>query len=437
MKLAKKIKVQDLPVSPDGFKRRALSWADAFPLVAYYDSNQIPYPHGGFKNILAVSSGNPLELKHADAFASLQLKLQENGSLLCGFLSYDLKNQIEKLSSENPDHVGFPLLMFFEPEIYILFEQDFIQIYSKQLSPSTIINQIISYSAPLKEKQTAVKIKQRVTSKAYTEAVEQLKNYIVEGDIYELNYCMEFYAEQAVIHPLSLFLELNQTSPTPFAGFLKFEDKYLLCASPERFLKKEGRKLISQPIKGTIRRGSTPAEDAALQYQLRHDEKELAENMMIVDLVRNDLRRSCATGTVRVEEMFGIYGFKQVSQMISTVSGELQPEKDLVDALIGAFPMGSMTGAPKIRAMQLIEQQEKTKRGLYSGTFGYITSDQDCDFNVVIRSIQYNASTKYLSFMVGSAITFDSDPAREYQECLLKAKAIMQVLGQSDSCEFE
>ncbi|GAB3814069.1 hypothetical protein GCM10028895_06800 [Pontibacter rugosus] len=151
--------------------------------------------------------------------------------------------------------------------------------------------------------------------------------------------------------------------------------------------------------------------------------------MMIVDLVRNDLSRSCATGTVQVEEMFGIYGFRQVSQMISTIVGDLRPEKDLVDALTGAFPMGSMTGAPKISAMQLIEELEDTKRGLYAGAFGYITATGDCDFNVVIRSMQYNASKNYLSFMVGSAITYDSDPEQEYEECLLKAKAILQVLG--------
>jgi para-aminobenzoate synthetase component 1 len=206
---------------------------------------------------------------------------------------------------------------------------------------------------------------------------------------------------------------LNEASPTPFSGYLKYADKYLLCASPERFLKKEGQKLISQPIKGTIRRGTTPEEDAQLQYQLRHDEKELAENMMIVDLVRNDLSRSCATGSVQVEEMFGIYGFRQVSQMISTITGELRSEKDIVDALQNAFPMGSMTGAPKISAMQLIEELEVTRRGLYSGAFGYITADQDFDFNVVIRSIQYNATSGYLSFMVGSAITYDSDPEKQ------------------------
>jgi para-aminobenzoate synthetase component 1 len=216
----------------------------------------------------------------------------------------------------------------------------------------------------------------------------------------------------------------------PFACFYKVGDRFLLCASPERFLKKEQEVLISQPIKGTIRRGSTPTEDIGLQQQLLLDEKERAENMMIVDLVRNDLRRSCGTGTVRVEELFGIYGFEHVSQMISTVTGRLRPECDLVDALQGAFPMVSMTGAPKIRAMELIERYEKTRRGLFSGSIGYILPNGDANFNVVIRSMQYHAATGYLSFMVGSAITSDSNPDREYEECLLKARAILQVLGQ-------
>ena len=242
---------------------------------------------------------------------------------------------------------------------------------------------------------------------------------------------MEFFAENVSLDPVSTFWSLNDASPMPFAGFYKWEDRYLLCASPERFLKKEREVLISQPIKGTIRRGRTPAEDASLQKRLLLDEKERAENMMIVDLVRNDLRRSCGTGTVRVEELFGVYGFQHVTQMISTVTGKLRPECDVVDALKGAFPMGSMTGAPKIRAMELIEQYEKTRRGLFSGSIGYILPNGDADFNVVIRSMQYHAATGYLSFSVGSAITYDSDPAREYKECLLKARAILQVLGQT------
>ncbi|MHC2992619.1 para-aminobenzoate synthase [Pontibacter sp. HJ8] len=417
------------------FRLKALAWAETFPLVASYTSNQIPYPYQGFDELLAVSAGKPIAFDPDHVFESLQQQLNRQESLWCGYLGYDLKNQIEKLSSNNPDQVGFPPLFFFEPQLYLYFKQDIITVYSSADPIENILQTIHTYRAPEQFVAPRFEVQQRVSEQEYIRNVERVRQHILEGDVYELNYCMELFAEQVELHPLALYLALNETSPTPFSGFLKYEDRYLLCASPERFLKKEGRKLISQPIKGTIRRGNSPEEDRQLQQQLRTDEKELAENMMIVDLVRNDLRRSCATGTVKVEEMFGIYGFSQVSQMISTISGELREECSPVDALKGAFPMGSMTGAPKISAMQLIDALEVTRRGLYSGAFGYIKPDQDFDFNVVIRSLQYNATSRYLSFMVGSAITYDSVPEKEYDECLLKAKAMLEVLGQKDSPE--
>lgn len=424
------IKASDLPVSLEEFRLKALAWANEHPHVAYYSSNNIPYPHKGFVHLLAIASGPALPLDMGNAFESLREQLQQEHPLLCGFLTYDLKNQIEKLHSHNPGYIGFPLLSFFAPEIYIYFYENHLVVCSARDNAPDITADILNTPTPLHCLLSQVQVKQRVEKNDYIANVERIREHILEGNVYELNYCIEFYTEDITLQPLQLYLALTAASPTPFSGYMKCEDKYLLCASPERFLKKEGQKLISQPIKGTIRRGKTLEEDAQLQHQLRHDEKELAENMMIVDLVRNDLSRSCATGTVRVEEMFGIYGFRQVSQMISTVVGELRPDKDLVDALTGAFPMGSMTGAPKISAMQIIEELEVTKRGLYAGSLGYITPDNNCDFNVVIRSIQYNASTRYLSFMVGSAITYDSVPEQEYAECLLKAQAILEVLGQ-------
>ncbi|MDX5436734.1 MAG: anthranilate synthase component I family protein [Pontibacter sp.] len=423
------IQANKIPVTLEEFRLKALAWADQHPLVAYYNPNNITYPHNGFEHLLAVSSGKSIEIDQFDVLQSMRQQLSQPHDLICGFLTYDLKNQVEKLSSQNADGIGFPVAAFFHPEVYLYFNNDSISISSSGIKPEVILQTILATPAPESYSKAPLHIQQKVSREKYKANVEKIKDHILEGDVYELNYCMEFYAEDAAVEPLPLYLALNAASPTPFSGYLKYNDHYLMCASPERFLKKEGTKLISQPIKGTIRRGNTPEEDAQLQHQLRHDEKELAENMMIVDLVRNDLSRSCAIGTVQVEEMFGIYGFRQVSQMISTITGELKPENDLVDALAGTFPMGSMTGAPKISAMQLIEDLEDTKRGLYSGTFGYITPENDCDFNVVIRSIQYNATTKYLNFMVGSAITYDSDPEKEYEECLLKAKAILKVLN--------
>jgi para-aminobenzoate synthetase component I len=417
-----------LQISLDEFRRKALAWAQKFNYVSYYNPNNIPYPYNGFEHFLAVS--DTATLPFSKNFTDIRKEIEIEPGYLCGYISYDLKNQIEKLCSNNDDELGFPDLLLFRPTIIIKFNNNTVSISMTDDYMNDIVNEILKVDLPVSKPADKIKIQQKVPKAQYISAVEIIKEHILQGNVYEMNYCMEFFATQAIIEPVSLYLALTEISPTPFSGFLKFDGNYLLCASPERFLKKQGRKLISQPIKGTIKRGATPEEDEQLRFQLRHDEKELAENMMIVDLVRNDLSRSCAIGSVKVEEMFGTYGFRQVWQMISTVSGHLKPENDLVDALIGAFPMGSMTGAPKISAMQLIEELEITKRGLYSGAFGYITHEQDCDFNVVIRSIQYNSKTNYLSFMVGSAITYDSDAEKEYEECLLKAKAIMQVLGQ-------
>ncbi|MCX2739254.1 anthranilate synthase component I family protein [Pontibacter anaerobius] len=425
------IQETDLPVSISEFRLKALAWAEKHPLAAYYNHNDIPYPHNGFEHFLAVSGGDVLQLQEEKSFEDLRHYLKQQHPLLCGYLGYDLKNQIEDLSSQNPDQLYFPVLTFFIPEAYLCFSSSSVTIYTSAYNHEIILASVLSSPTPAPATTQGIQMVQRVHKDKYKQQVERVRQHILEGDVYELNYCMEFYAENVQIAPLPLYLALNEASPTPFSGYLKLHDKYLMCASPERFLKKEDHKLISQPIKGTIRRGQTPEEDKQLQHQLRHDEKELAENMMIVDLVRNDLSRSCATGTVHVEEMFGIYGFRQVSQMITTVVGQLRPDKDLVDALVGAFPMGSMTGAPKISAMRIIEELEDTKRGLYSGAFGFVKANGDCDFNVVIRSMQYNASNGYLSFMVGSAITYDSDPEREYEECLLKAEAMLKVLGRN------
>jgi len=240
---------------------------------------------------------------------------------------------------------------------------------------------------------------------------------------------MEFFAEQALINPISVFQKLNSLSPMPFASLYKLEHKYLICCSPERFLKKSGSRIISQPIKGTARRDVDPKKDEQIKEELQNSEKERAENMMIVDLVRNDLAHSSKPGTTKVEEFFGIYTYNQVHQMISTISSELKDGLAFTEAIKNAFPMGSMTGAPKIKAMELIETYEESRRGLFSGAVGYITPEQDFDFNVVIRSVLYNAATKYLSFQTGSAITYDSVAEKEYEECLLKAKAILQVLN--------
>jgi len=205
-----------------------------------------------------------------------------------------------------------------------------------------------------------------------------------------------------------------------------------MCCSPERFIHKQNHEIISQPIKGTSKRGADPTQDELLKVALKNNQKEQAENVMIVDLVRNDLGKVAIPGTVNVDELCGIYTLKTVHQMISTISATLKENLLFSEIIKASFPMGSMTGAPKIRAMEIIEELEFFSRGLYSGSVGYISPDGNFDFNVVIRSILYNSTTKALLYPAGGAITANSDIAKEFEECLLKAKTMKDALLKSE-----
>ncbi|MDT8413316.1 MAG: aminodeoxychorismate synthase component I [Vicingaceae bacterium] len=350
-----------------------------------------------------------------------------------GFISYDYKNQIEKLSSNHPDGIQFPEKHFFTPQLLFVLEGENSHLhYNKEHYSSdeinAILNNIAIYKLAAIETKQPIEVISRITKADYLANVSALKNHIQLGDIYEVNFCQEFYAENVAINPIDYYFLLNKKSPTPFSCFVKQDDKYLLCASPERFIQKTGNDIISQPIKGTIKRGENQQEDEQLKQILSQDQKERSENVMIVDLVRNDLSKIAQKASVKVDELCGVYTFPQVHQMISTVRAKLKENTNFEEIIQALFPMGSMTGAPKISAMQLIEKHEATKRGIYSGTVGYITPEKNVDFNVVIRSITYNNNRKYLSFMVGGAITALSIPEKEYEECLLKAKAMIEVL---------
>jgi para-aminobenzoate synthetase component 1 len=368
-----------------------------------------------------------------DCFDHLQKEIDRTKDWWFGYLGYDLKNEIEDLKSENQDGLNMPEMNFFRPRWVFILDADTLQVhyFEEEFSEEEIYTLVMNIQQILlaeEEVVNALEIKSRISKQEYLQSVGQLKEHIRKGDIYEVNFCQEFYAENTFIQPRQTYQKLMQLSPTPYSCFYQLGEKYLLSASPERYLKKQARKLISQPIKGTAKRGKNKEEDQLIKENLFADPKERAENIMIVDLVRNDLSRTAAKSSVRVEELCGIYTFPQVHQMISTVVSELKEGVHFVEAIRQSFPMGSMTGAPKVRAMKLIEEYESTKRGLYSGAVGYITPDGDFDFNVLIRSIQYNAKNQYLSFMVGGAITMQSDPEKEYEECLLKAKAMMKVL---------
>tara|TARA_R110001592_G_scaffold18399_2_gene76385 strand:- start:395 stop:1651 length:1257 start_codon:yes stop_codon:yes gene_type:complete len=405
------------------FLEKALHWANGFSHCAYFQSNGISYPYHGFDEILAVGAKRIFVPNEKDRFEALSAFHQ--GKWLFGYLGYDLKNDTEDLSSNNTDKVQFPEISFFEPKHILFFKGNEVEIWSEE----DVLAQIEKTESSTAQSKLSTP-QASITQTKYLAIIEKLRQHIEEGDCYEINFCQEFHGEIETVNPIQLYLDLNKLSPSPFSCFQKHVDHYILSASPERFMKKEGDRIISQPIKGTRARGNSEAEDEALRKDLRSDEKELAENMMIVDLVRNDLARSSKVGSVKVEEIFGIYSFQQVHQMISTIVSEKRDDVTAFEVIKNAFPMGSMTGAPKVKVMELIEQYENTKRGAFSGAAGYISPNGDFDFNVLIRSLFLNKSSKTYSFQAGSAITYDSDPQKEYEECMVKAKAILSLIDQ-------
>ncbi len=412
------------------FKSKVLEWASAFNVACYLDSNSFKDPYSKYDALIAVGVKHELKASVGTAFAELEQFRNEHTGWMTGFFTYDLKNELEGLTSANPDHLQFPDLYFFVPKHLITIKGNEAEIRSA--NAGEIFEAINRIELPTGIASPIVKLQPRFTRAYYVSSVEQIKVHIIRGDIYVSNFCQEFYAEGTAIDPLTIFNLLNGVSPNPFSCFFKYYDQYILCASPERFLAKRGSKLISQPIKGTAKREADKLLDESVKHQLQTNPKEQQENVMIVDLVRNDLTLSAKPGTVKTEELFGIYSFTQLHQLISTVVCELNEEVSVIGAIKNTFPMGSMTGAPKISAMQLMEHYEKSKRGMYSGAIGYFDPDNDFDFNVIIRSLLYNSKNKYLSLHVGSAITHQADPEKEYEECLVKASAIFKVLGNND-----
>ena len=417
--------------NPIVFKKQVLDWSQQFREVVFMDSNDYPQEFSSFDAILAVDAFTLIQTDYHNAFEDLQQYQQNTKDWLFGYLSYDLKNDSEDLQSNNFDGLDFPDLFFFQPKKLFLLKGNQVVIHYLNLCDDEVEedwNTILSSTAYTTIESSVVTVQPRISKESYIEKVTALLAHLYRGDLYEANFCMEFYAENATINPLQKFEKLNAISQTPFAVYFKNNKQFLLSATPERYLRKEGEHLISQPIKGTAKRFSDLNEDQESKEKLASDPKERAENIMITDLVRNDLSRTAQKGTVQVQELCGIYSFQQVHQMISTITSKLDDKYSLIDVLKLTFPMGSMTGAPKISAMKIIEELEVTKRGLYSGAIGYFSPNGDFDFNVVIRSILYNQEKKYVSFSVGSAITSLSNPEDEYEECMLKARAMHEVL---------
>ena len=408
-------------------KAKMLNWANPFSIFCFLDNHNYQIAPHTMECILAAGVKRSIECNAGNALSQLQQFIDERPAWLFGHLGYDLKNEIEQLTSSHPDRIEFPDLYFFEPEIVIRLNEKEIQIEADDADMifKSILNTPVN---PVKE-LPKINIKNRLDKNEYTGIINQLKQHILRGDCYELNFCQEFYAEDAVINPVEMYKKLSAVSPNPFSALYKLDNKWLICASPERYIKRQGPTILSQPIKGTSRRNTeNSVADNKQKDDLYNSAKDRSENVMVVDLVRNDLAKVCNEGTVHVDELYGIYSFPQVHQMISTISGELKENISFKEVIEATFPMGSMTGAPKKRVMELIEQYEKTKRGLFSGAVGYINPEGDFDFNVVIRSILYNADKKYLSFPAGSGITFYSDAEKEWEECLMKAEAMRQIL---------
>ena len=419
--------------NPEMFKRQLLAWATQFREVTFLDSNNYPQNYSSYDCVLAVDALTSIKTDSQNAFDKLKEYQQITKDWLFGYLSYDLKNDTEKLKSDNHDQLEFPDLYFFQPKkIFLLsgntLEQQYLNLCDDELESD--IQEILNFDRVSNPETTSpILIEQRISKPEYLSKVTQMLAHIHRGDIYEANFCMEFFAENAQIDPVQIYQKLNAISQPPFAAFFKHDFHFAISASPERYLRKSGDKLISQPIKGTARRSQNEQEDIEIAEALSQNEKERAENIMIVDLVRNDLSKTATKNSVQVEELCKVYSFKQVHHLISTITSEIDSQFSAVDVIKNSFPMGSMTGAPKISAMQIIEKLEETRRGLYSGAIGYFTPESDFDFNVVIRTILYNSKQKYVSFSVGSAITAEATAEAEYAECMLKANAMFTVLG--------
>ena len=397
------------PLHIDTFKEKAQLWASSFSSVCIFNSNGYTDPYSSLSFMIAVGteaeyqSSGPVDVEALQNFIDIHSE-----RMIPGYLTYELE------------------AFFFVPEYLITCEGGRVTVDAPD--PEKIIQAIEASTDSTDSISFNGEIKARMSRDEYTYSFNKLKDHILKGDLYEVNLCQEFYVENVELDGYSVYKELNEASPTPFSCYFKHDELEIISASPERFLSKKGNKIISQPIKGTARRGDTPTEDSRKKETLRNDPKEISENIMVVDLVRNDLSLIAEPCTVKVEELLGVYSFKQVHQLISTISCTAKEGLGNSELVTKTFPPGSMTGAPKISAMNLINKYEKSKRGIYAGSIGYFKGSKDFDFNVVIRTIIYKLSTRYLSFHVGGAVTALAQEEEEFEECLLKASAINSVL---------
>ncbi len=401
-----------------------LNWANQFNIFCLLDNNGYNFEQPAFECLLALGCVRSLRFSGTNDFESLQSFFNKNPSWLFGHLGYNAGQKAYTKKQETDFGDGF----FFEPEIIVKLTDNKIEVIKSNIDEAIILYEIHATKNAVANKKIPLNIIPFLSKEAYTKKIQQLQLHIQRGDCYEINFCQQFIAEAASINAVDTYLKLTEVSPAPFGSFYKLQHNYCLCASPERFLQKTKQQIISQPIKGTSRRDADATKDALNKKYLIESAKERSENVMVVDLVRNDMSMVSEKDSVEVKELFGIYSFPQVHQMISTIQGTVAANLPFTKIIEACFPMGSMTGAPKKKVMELIEQYEETDRGLFSGSIGYITPNADFDFNVVIRSIFYNETKQQLSFFAGSGITFYSKAAEEYEECMAKAEALVNIL---------
>lgn len=402
-----------------------LNWASRFNIFCLLDSNGYSSADSSFDLCLAAG----VKRSYKDDITSLDEVISSGSKWLFGHLGFEFFN-LQHFHAKTP-FVDFGKSFFFEPEYVLTLKGDQLVIYTDRHT-EFIFKEINRCSEEIDTGHHAVSFTHVLSKDEYIERLQGILSHIQRGDCYEINFCQHFYAAETQIDPYRAYLDLTKISPNPFAALYKLQDKFCISASPERFIKKQGNKLKSEPIKGTSKRSSHAEEDERLKQLLKTSEKNRSENVMIVDLVRNDLSIVCEEGSVDVPSLFEIRSFPRVHHMVSTVTGKVSGNISFSSIMQAVFPMGSMTGAPKKRVLELTREFEKEPRGLFSGTIGYIKPGGDFDFNVVIRSLMYDETKKLLSFKTGGGITANSSPEEEYKESLLKAEAIMQLFGNNN-----
>lgn len=413
------------------FREKLLTWASGFSHYAFLDScANMPYGEAAYDLMVGAGCAQFVTASADTGFEKVKAFRNTHKDWILGYFGYAMKNGVEDLPDSDKSTVPVPDTLFFIPGILVLVKGAQLTISVKDGNPALIYANILGADAKASSGEGYDISLYPCTSKEdYIGTVDVIRNHIIEGDIYEMNYCQEFRGKADKLDPVELFSKATSSALAPFSVLFRWEDIFLVSLSPERFLRFQEGKVYAYPIKGTTPRGEDPETDMRNLEELAASEKNRAENIMITDLMRNDLTRYALTGSICADELCRVYSFPQVYQMVSKVSAELLPDTDPIDVVRNAFPMGSMTGAPKVRVMQLIDELEDTARGLYSGSFGYFAPNGEADLNVVIRSILYHAGSGMVSVHAGGAIVFDSDPEEEYKECLLKINVLLHLLG--------